>query len=226
MSKIAVASFGITLIAGGASGAILNHFWEKEEFEVSANSCSAKGPEKAFIENVKSGHRVQVPLSEMPAVLDRVTNIINTGKKPIDGEDIYIAVDNEIGAKLLQSTIFFESPLSKHELIADESGTTFKIKLKNFNPRDMISVLIASDRQIGITVLSKGSGFTLQSRFQRQQTCSLFSSISSYGGVVAYSKVAEDCSMDPETLSLRCSGGAHFQIPPDFPPGPARLIFR
>jgi hypothetical protein len=208
----------------GAIGWLVNLYFQKDEYSISASSCSESGPEKVYLENLDTGYRVQLPTGAIPTEVERITNITNAGKKSIGGEYIYISVDNHIGAKIFQTTIFYESPLSQHELVADEAGTKFRVKLKNFNPGDRLSVLVASDREIGLDVLSKGAGYTLQSSFQRKGSCDVLSTLS-YGGTIAYSKVADGCTLNKTDLSLGCTGTGLYPIPPNFPPGRARLIF-
>src|SRR5205085_2123844 len=132
---------------------------------------------------------------------------------------IHIAVDREPNSTVLHTMVFYESPLSKHELVADSGGEVFKIKLKNFNPSDTITLVVASQRQVRVSVNSKAAGFTLHSIFSPGEFCGWLRR--SYGGVVAYSKIAEGCTVG-EGLSLSCEGRHTIRIPADFPPGRAR----
>jgi hypothetical protein len=215
-------------ILGGIAGLIAfvnTFFYEKEDYSISVTSCSEKGPEKAFIENMDTKYRVEVPVSQFPVALERVTNIKNNGKKTINDQDIHIAINDKGEAHIRQTTVFYESALSKHELISDSSGRTFRIKLKNFNPKDQISVLISSDRSVGLDVMSKGEGYTLDSHYKSSESCAPFSRMS-YGGIIAFNKVSDECELDKTNLSLHCNLTQSFKLPEGIPPGRARLFFK
>ncbi len=211
-------------LAGGVIGSIFTYYIEKDEYGISVTSCSEKGPEKVFLKNLETGYRVQIPSSGVPIALERITNVVNTGSKNISDEDLFISIDNEVGTRIHQVTIFFGNVLDNHEIRSSPDGLLHRIKLKNFNPNDRLSVLVTSERTVGITVNSKGNGYTTSTEVGRQDTCSMFSD-RSYGGKIVFSKLDEGCTLNPQNLSLNCTTTHGYTIPKDFPPGRAILQF-
>jgi hypothetical protein len=224
MSKFATHAgwiVGILAVLGsGVAGSLTTLYLQKEDYAIAATSCSQRDPQKAFIEHVETGREVEVPLDKVPIQLYRVTRITNIGKKTISDEDLHILIDNDMDAKIWHTMILYENPLPQHPLFPtdypNEDGTTFRVRLKNFNPHDTISVIVNSNRQIGITVLGKGAGFTLLSSFKKER-CGMFGSID-YSGFLAYTKAGENCAIHSVDHSLACwFPGSYLIVPPGFP---------
>jgi hypothetical protein len=226
-SKEVMIALGSAVIGASATiGAVyLNIYAQKPEYEVTTNSCSEKGPEEVWIENLDTGDKRKIEGADIPAALDRVTNISNTGAKTITDADLHINIENPTKSQIMQELVFFESPLSKHKIIANDDGTVFRISLKDFNPKDKISIVTTSTRTLGISVIGKMNGLTINTRISRDQSCGWFSNMS-YGGVIAYSKIDKDCEIPRDTLNLQCDKKYSIPTPKDFPPGRARLIFK
>jgi hypothetical protein len=67
--------------------------------------------------------------------------------------------------------------------------------------------------------------YTLDSHYKSSESCAPFSRMS-YGGIIAFNKVSDECELDKTNLSLHCNLTQSFTLPEGIPPGRARLFFK
>ena len=146
-----------------------------------------------------------ISLSLFPKSLDAE----NSNVFQLSSQDLSAALEE---SRILDFVLFYESSASAHQFTTSLGHAASSIALKDFNPGDEIFVVFESRVPWNASVVLKGPGITYDA--SHDGDCGIFQD-GSYGGVVRYRWVAEECEAQhyPD-LGLSCSMEA--SLPKDF----------
>lgn len=229
----------LIFILGAASGGFFTKLGENayESHFISPDRSIAtsmcRGPETLTVAVNEVGEEFLVTDIAAQYPISHIVSLKNDGSEVIDDYDISLSLfpenlgsenksvfqlsSQEISTALEESRIldfivFYESSASTHEFTTSLGHAASSISLKDFNPGDEIFVLFESRVPWNASVVLKGPGITYDA--SHDGDCGIFHD-GSYGGVVRYRWVAEECeAQDYPDLSLSCSVNA--TIPKDF----------
>ena len=226
---------------GAASGGFLAKVGEgayntivgSPELSISTNMC--RGPKLLTIAVNERGEELVVTDIAAQYPISHILSLKNDGSEVITDYDLNISLFPKnlagIGSdvsqfssqgisnaleqnKILDFVLFYESSASAHQLRTSLGHAASTIALKDFNPGDEIFVVFESRTPWTASVVLKGPGLTYSE--SHGGNCGFFQD-GSYGGVVKYRWVAEECeSKEYPNLDLSCSMEA--KLPKEFSP--------